>query len=818
MKVICCRCKNEYPMAENFFSDEKTNRPILKCPHCGFEHIVDFIPLDAKVESQKMQKMESIDLGPYYVILYESRIADKDRADQSGAPDGDVTGWATSDEFILATAFQTNSKPVQAGRFKIQWRDVTDSGSFADVAATGEIHYTTSTTVLSDGTDVTSGEAICSAYGGDTWQNGLENENDLLCPDGAGTYTLSEDYYTEFHWALNPASAEPGHEYEFQVVDDANSVTIGTCGCTISMMGTGTDDQPCQIDVYSTDKDDQEAQIGIYASDKDDQECQIDVWSSDKDDQDAQIDIYDSGESDQDCQINVVAGDKDDQECQIDVWSSDKDDQEAQIEVWDSDKDDQPAQIEVYELGKSDQESQILVYGTDKDDQECQIQVVAAEDVDDQECQITVWGTDKDDQEAQIEVWDSDKDDQECQIEIYDTDKDDQEAQIYVSPAAASDKDDQECQILVYGKDTDDQECQIEIYEEGEGYDDQECQIEIYSTDKDDQEAQVIVYGTSKDDQECQIEVTEAEGVVNQPCQIDVWDEGTDDQPAQIDVYETGSDDQPCEILVYDWWKDDQECQIAVTGLEGFDDQEVQILIYGSALNDQECQIQVVTGTDASDQDCQIFVYGYSVSDQPVQIDIWGASFTDQYCMIEIAGPITLKGYVYDAYGTALKDVHVRLFDSDLTRVDDCQTDGQGYFELEPTTKGTYYLNVYRAGRTRVAYELDIDSFGEMWFEDKVVEATHPGEGAGTFPFAEKIEDDEGNPLSVVRVRVWKVNTGARDDLAADDRTDQNGVYAVNLTAGELYRFTYHKPRYKFKSVTRRINRSDQECQMEVVA
>jgi len=181
MRVICCRCRKEYPMGDNLFDVEKTNRPILKCPHCGFEHLVDFIPLDKKVETPERKKIESIDLGPYYTLLYATRIADKDRVDQSGSDDGHVTDWDKADEFILCTDFKTGSKGVTGGAFKLEWREVV-AGSFADVGSTGEIHFTTTTTVLSDNTDVVVGERKCSTFG-DTWVNGLESENDNISPD-----------------------------------------------------------------------------------------------------------------------------------------------------------------------------------------------------------------------------------------------------------------------------------------------------------------------------------------------------------------------------------------------------------------------------------------------------------------------------------------------------------------------------------------------------------------------------------------------------------------------------------------------------------
>ncbi|MDD1736587.1 MAG: hypothetical protein LUQ21_03925, partial [Methanothrix sp.] len=71
----------------------------------------------------------------YYPQLLASRILyDSDRSSASSANDADVAGWLKTRKFILATQIGYDGKDTAASAYKLQWRNVTDSGSFADVA------------------------------------------------------------------------------------------------------------------------------------------------------------------------------------------------------------------------------------------------------------------------------------------------------------------------------------------------------------------------------------------------------------------------------------------------------------------------------------------------------------------------------------------------------------------------------------------------------------------------------------------------------------------------------------------------------------
>ena len=231
MKVICCKCRKDYLLEDNIYSADKANRPILVCPHCGFKHLLDFVPFE---QDLKLKNIKGINLAAIpYVDLTATRIADDQRADQSGSDDGDVIDWDETKDFILATQIGT-SKGVPDRRYKLRWRDVTDEGAFADVGAAGEISYG-ATTVLVDGATLGSGNKLCTGTPEPSWQDGLESEGDNELPDDPGLYSLVDEYYSEFQWALDCGGAESEHEYEFELYEITNGVVIGTCLATLKI-------------------------------------------------------------------------------------------------------------------------------------------------------------------------------------------------------------------------------------------------------------------------------------------------------------------------------------------------------------------------------------------------------------------------------------------------------------------------------------------------------------------------------------------------------------------------------------------------------
>jgi len=247
MKIVCCRCKKEYSL--KLYELEGANRPIIICPHCKFQHIVDFLPID-DMKEVRVKEIERLNLTTVtYIDLTASRIADANRASKVAGDDIDAMEWPRTNDFILATQVASSTK-VQDRRYKLRWRDVTDSGTFADVASTGEISYT-ATTVLVDGATLVVGNKLCTGVPPATyWYDGLESEGDNELPDSPDEYDLYADEYTEFQWALDCSSADFSHYYEFELYEITNGVAIGTALCRLR-----TDHAMYKLEGVTKDKD-----------------------------------------------------------------------------------------------------------------------------------------------------------------------------------------------------------------------------------------------------------------------------------------------------------------------------------------------------------------------------------------------------------------------------------------------------------------------------------------------------------------------------------------------------------------------------------
>ena len=171
-------------------------------------------------------------MGTWYNIVTGSRIASADRStDHSGSDDNPVTDWSIGDDFVICVHQDDNGKNTVAGTYKLQWRNVTDSGSFADLAATGELNYTVGgATDLTNGTACAPGDWKCSDQGA-TDVDGTEREdsNDTVAFDG------SDGDETEHQWAIATDDAVGGKQYAFQLVDTSNGDRVDAIGVTITM-------------------------------------------------------------------------------------------------------------------------------------------------------------------------------------------------------------------------------------------------------------------------------------------------------------------------------------------------------------------------------------------------------------------------------------------------------------------------------------------------------------------------------------------------------------------------------------------------------
>src|SRR3990172_958900 len=223
--IRCCNCDRQYELV---LKQGGLALPVVECPYCGYRHTVEFKAVEDESPVSPLFEIRLTTAKPVYIanrFLGPTRTALAD-------DNTNVTGYYKENNFIVVFQIDEEKGPWNA-QYTLRWRNVTDTGSFAAIASTGEMAWGTSTD-LSQGTNVTS--KACSASGGlgSTWQNGEEVE-------GAATseaINLADEFYTEIDFAVNPAAAHDGDVYAFELYDQTNASSIGTGTGTITVIPT----------------------------------------------------------------------------------------------------------------------------------------------------------------------------------------------------------------------------------------------------------------------------------------------------------------------------------------------------------------------------------------------------------------------------------------------------------------------------------------------------------------------------------------------------------------------------------------------------
>jgi len=177
-------------------------------------------------------------------LFTDSRIADASQSWQAIC-NTDITGWNKANEFIIAS-FQTTDAPHgnETKTCKLQWRRT--GGSWADVSATSEIAWGTSTTLVNDAA-LTLGES----GGCQTFDRGIESEG-----DNSAAIRVDSGGNGECLWALGfGAGAQFSQEYEINLynVTDSTEAELQTSITTAAAPAgwTGTVDgvtNPSNVD------------------------------------------------------------------------------------------------------------------------------------------------------------------------------------------------------------------------------------------------------------------------------------------------------------------------------------------------------------------------------------------------------------------------------------------------------------------------------------------------------------------------------------------------------------------------------------------
>jgi len=153
--------------------------------------------------------------------------------------DADVEVPSVTRVIVSFTIQADDMNDADNATFKLRWRNVSDAGSFADLAATGEIKWATDTDLI-DGNAVVAGEdsganvfdCIAKAW---PRRDGLEKE-------GANGFTRSidQDFYEDFQWAVDLTDADDinADQYEFALTQsDDTIIATGVTKLTVVVAG-----------------------------------------------------------------------------------------------------------------------------------------------------------------------------------------------------------------------------------------------------------------------------------------------------------------------------------------------------------------------------------------------------------------------------------------------------------------------------------------------------------------------------------------------------------------------------------------------------
>jgi hypothetical protein len=146
-----------------------------------------------------------------------------------------VADWDKTNDFIVAIALEAQSGANMTNtNCRLEWRNKTDSGTFAVFSGSGELQL--GATDLVEGNSLDSGEAICTPVNGTTYVAGSPNGG--IEKETGSTFTVGDgstaNQWSEFQISVDASNALDSKEYEFRVYDVDNSVVLGPSLATLT--------------------------------------------------------------------------------------------------------------------------------------------------------------------------------------------------------------------------------------------------------------------------------------------------------------------------------------------------------------------------------------------------------------------------------------------------------------------------------------------------------------------------------------------------------------------------------------------------------
>lgn len=186
------------------------------------------------------------------------RFADENDGTFSWQTAGDVTGWDVANKIIISLDVQELVAHTPASTtLNVQWRNITDSGSWTDLAATGEMKIAT-TTGYADGDTISSAQGTGCATG--SFQSGDSFKDET----GSNAFQMSsKNNWTETWWCADPAGAPANKEYEYRIYDQgqATALTPGTNYTLTTAATAETKTVTSDLDAYLKETGTKEADL-----------------------------------------------------------------------------------------------------------------------------------------------------------------------------------------------------------------------------------------------------------------------------------------------------------------------------------------------------------------------------------------------------------------------------------------------------------------------------------------------------------------------------------------------------------------------------
>ena len=162
-----------------------------------------------------------------------SRIAD-DASNWEAACDTDVPNWETTDKFVICIYVNADVHNGSTETLKLQWQDDDDpSPAYVDLASTGELKW---------GTCTDPGDCECQG-------SGVLNHYFIDNANSVEVVTNDDNRFAEMRIVIDPAGAETGHTYSFQLYSVTESAV---CGGTVQVQITISEELPSDYTTFKT--------------------------------------------------------------------------------------------------------------------------------------------------------------------------------------------------------------------------------------------------------------------------------------------------------------------------------------------------------------------------------------------------------------------------------------------------------------------------------------------------------------------------------------------------------------------------------------